>query len=232
MQPHNQQRALFIGGFAFNLAPVMMLTQIFPNYQFIDINHFSDRQSYPLILESITWQIRQYQPQFIIAYSMGGLFALDALKLLDNNSSKLIIINGSPYFMAQKNWNGLIVDDFNQLKAKLGNLEVTVFMSYLTRLFAYPKEDYQKLISSSWWSNTSKSQLSNLLEILYTADLREVLPYYSHQITWINGKLDNLIKLNNLPSRQILLPDSSHLILNQEEILKIALQLKMEQSYE
>jgi len=218
------EKALIVGGFAFNLKPVLAVTGLCKDYRFIDINSFPADYSLKDMQDKVAREIDCYQPQIVIAYSMGGLLALGALELSLMKSIPVILINSSPYFIKNGIWQGIQPADFASLMDRLNKGSLHEFMCYLTRLFAYPKLKGKPSDYSSWWSYVSQEQLSNILDILFHTDLRATAANHKERIFWLWSKDDNLLKTAPTQGMEIfqnhlILNNSSHLLINQEQLV-------------
>lgn len=213
-----------IGGFGFNSKPLDFLARQNP-IDFFDINlcvaPFSlDDIADAVIAKLLITKNSANTPNILFAYSTGGLVAIRVGILQPKLIKQIILLNSTPKFMQQQgSWHGISPVDFNKMLGKLNDLALDDFMAYFTSLSAYPKK-VNVSNSTQFVSHTNKATLLNLMNIILTSDLRLELLQLKEKVIAINSDSDVLIAKNTLPLKQIYLSDSSHLVLNQEQLLK------------
>ena len=173
-----------------------------------DKEKYGDNQGYDV---DVICKTSRTNANILIAYSMGGLVAIDAALKAPDKFTKIILINSTPKFIAADNWDGIKSSDFQKLQNKLENSSIEDFMKYFTSLVAFPERIRDWNRYSSWWSNTAKGQLQNLLQILFMVDFRNEIYQLHEKIVMINAKNDVLVKNNNLDLESYWCDNSSHL---------------------
>lgn len=206
-----------IGGFAFNTHMFTILDPLAP--QHIDINTLlSAPFSLDDLAQAIITRLDQKQKNTLIAYSTGGLVALKIALLRPDLIKEMIFINSTPKFIEEDAWRGIKPKDANRLMMKLTTLAKESFMQYFTSLAALPHKvssrDY-----STWWSDTCVKNLTALMQIIIHTDLRQALEQLSMPLHFINSTLDILVPFNRFTPIQLSLTDSTHLQLNQSELM-------------
>ena len=113
-------KLLLIGGFGFNDLPLKAISKLFGESMFIDINQFSENYTLLMMANHLIQTQSEYQADYIVAYSMGGLVLLKAIELSSIRlANKLILLNSTPCFMANKNWQGVSHQDYESLLTRL-----------------------------------------------------------------------------------------------------------------
>lgn len=215
-------KLLLIGGFGFNDLSLSGVSELFAEYRFIDINQFSENYTLEMMANHLIQTQSEYQADYIVAYSMGGLVLLKAIELSSIRlANKLILLNSTPCFMAKEDWQGVSHYDYESLFTRLSRSSFDSFMIYLSRFFAYPYPINKEVNYKTWWANTNHKRLSNLLSIFFIADLREKSAKYIDQITWVNSSDDALVKINEPWQNSIILANSSHLLFDKHQLNKL-----------
>ena len=212
----------FIGGFGFNQHPCSGIFNLGVPVNFIDLNLFPAYFKLQDMADYVQEQLMQNSTQRIVAYSGGGLVAILAGLKYPKLIRQIILINSSPCFLAAGAWPGIKPADLARLKSRLLRLGLPEFMHYFTALTAYPEHiKYGKENNFiSHWSLNSDSLL-NLLDIIATTDLRAELPRLKADIHFIYSDTDILVPSNNSLKKYHLLPNSTHLNLNQAALVPI-----------
>lgn len=210
-------KKILIGGLGFNQSPLNCLFQL--NLDFIDINLFASPFSLDDIAHFVIQHLDAAGNNILFGYSTGALAAIRVGILKPDMIRQIVLINATPKFIQEGNWNGIKPDDFKKMLVKLNKLDLTDFMLYFASLAAYPR----KIRSNSYtgfFSNNNKSTLLNLMNILAVTDLRLQMEHLENKVVIINSDYDVLIARNPIKARQIYLPDSTHLKLNEIELLR------------
>lgn len=217
-----QVKLLLIGGFGFNDLALSGVSELFAEYRFIDINQFSENYTLEMMAAHLIQVQSEYQADYIVAYSMGGLVLLKAIELSSIRlANKLILLNSTPCFMAKEDWQGVSLQNYETLIIRLSRSSFDSFMTYLSRFFAYPYPISKEVNYKRWWANTNHKRLSNLLSIFFIADLREKSAKYIDQIIWINSSDDALVKMNPSWQNSFILDNSSHLLFDKHQLNKL-----------
>lgn len=215
----NATKVIVIGGFGVNQRPLADLIEPLTDYSFIDVNAFPA----PFTLETLAQQIsaqlaKQSDPYYLIAYSCGGLLALKLAKLMPQQIKTLILINATPCFMQQDNWQGISQANLQHLQRRLNNSSLNSFMNYFIQLIARPTIlNHAELVP--WQSNANhKANLSQWLEILARSDLRNLVKQLTPQLIWLNAEQDQLIPYPEQNQGAQILTSSNHLELDRQQL--------------
>lgn len=215
-------KLLLIGGFGFNDIALSGVSELFAEYRFIDINQFSENYTLLMMAAHLIQVQSEYQGDYIVAYSMGGLVLLKAIELSSIRlANKLILLNSTPCFMTKEDWQGVSHYDYESLLTRLSLSSFDSFMTYLSRFFAYPYPISKEVNYKKWWANTNHKRLSNLLAIFLATDLREECAKFIEQVIWVNSSDDALVRINELWQNSFTLAKSSHLILDRAQLNKL-----------
>lgn len=211
---------IIIGGFCFNEKPlqfIMALASSSTKIRFIDINQFpaaatlDDMGEYVI---NIINKDKELATNILVAYSMGGLIALNAALKNLNLITKIILLNSTPKFIESTNWLGIKKADLLDLQNKLEVGSIENFRKYFTALVVFPKRLRDETMYFSYYSETSVAQLKNLLQVIAVADFRANLDIVSKKLVLINATDDVLVKNNNLQLNSHYINNASHLDLN------------------
>lgn len=214
-----QVKLLLIGGFGFNDLALSGVSELFAEYRFIDINQFSENYTLEMMAAHLIQVQSEYQADYIVAYSMGGLVLLKAIELSSIRlANKLILLNSTPCFMAKEDWQGVSLQNYETLIIRLSRSSFDSFMTYLSRFFAYPYSVNNEINYREWWADTNHKRLFNLLSIFFITDLGEKCAKYIEKIIWINSSDDVLVKINEPWQNSIILANSSHLLFDKYEL--------------
>lgn len=215
----SQAKTLIIGGFALGAKVVESLTTTPIPHDFIDINCFLP----PFTLDSLALLIEQKlsTPTTVIAYSCGGLLALQLLALAPHKIQRLILLNSTPYFMQHNDWQGITEINHQQLQRRLARGTVEEFVDYFIRLAASPHALHRENLTR--WSSpyANQSNLLRWLEIIAHSDLRKISNIFARQIVWFNADQDVLIPApQQIPASRII-ANSTHLQLNSKLLVEL-----------
>lgn len=215
-------KLLLIGGFGFNDLPLRVISELFTESRFIDINQFSENYTLEMMADELIQTQSQYQADYILAYSMGGLILLKAIELSGMPfTDKVVLLNSTTCFIAKENWQGVSLQDYESLFTRLSRSSFVSFMTYLARFFAYPYPISKEVNYKKWWADTNHKRLLNLLSIFVATDLREKCIKFIDKIIWVNSSDDVLVKMNQSCHNSFTLDNSSHLILDRHQLNKL-----------
>lgn len=208
----NSVTTLVIGGFVLNAKPLEFITSQLKNYHYIDVNQLPS--GFTLLSQAqdiISQHACDKQKIQIIAYSCGGLLALTLLQLAPDNIYKLVMLNSTPCFMAQENWQGISNTNLQRLRQRLSKQTLAEFANYFTTLAAFPESIDKKDVLQ--WQNlaANRDTLMIWLELIEQTDLRPIANKFAARIAWINSATDSLIPnpTQNINCRRII--NSTHL---------------------
>lgn len=129
----------------------------------------------------------------IIAWSLGGLFAIQIAYLFPKKVDKLVLISSQPRWLMDDNWQGISQthsDVFNQR----ARTDIKTLLNYFLSLVNYPNRSHNcKNILKSNMSSVKEKTLIDLLRIMFEADLRESYKSIQAPILHIVGELDAVI---------------------------------------
>jgi pimeloyl-ACP methyl ester carboxylesterase len=206
---------LLIGGFVLSAKPLEFITSQLKNYHYIDVNQLPPEFTLQSQAQAIISQyVCDKQKIQIIAYSCGGLLALTLLQLAPNNIHKLVMLNSTPCFMAQENWQGISNANLQRLRQRLNKQSLTEFADYFTTLAAYPESIDKK--DALQWQNlaANRDTLMTWLELIEQSDLRPIAEKFATRIVWINSATDSLIPNPTQNSNHKIISNLTHLRMN------------------
>jgi pimeloyl-[acyl-carrier protein] methyl ester esterase len=215
----NATNVIVIGGFGVNQRPLADLIEPLTDYSFIDVNAFPA----PFTLETLAQQIsaqlaKQSDPYCLIAYSCGGLLALKLAELIPQQIKALILINTTPCFMQQDNWQGIAPSNLQRLRQRLNNSSLHSFMNYFIQLIARPAILNHAELAAWQSSANNKANLEQWLDILASCDLRNLISQLTPALIWLNAKQDQLIPYPQQNQAAQILTSSSHLQLDRQQL--------------
>jgi pimeloyl-ACP methyl ester carboxylesterase len=211
----NSVTTLVIGGFALSAKPLGFITSQLRNYHYVDVNQLPPEFTLHSQAQAIISQhVCDKQKVQIIAYSCGGLLALTLLQLAPENIHKLVMLNSTPCFMAQENWQGISNANLQRLRQRLNKQTLAEFANYFTTLAAFPESIDKK--DALQWQNlaANRDTLMIWLKLIEQTDLRPIANKFATRIVWINSATDSLIPnpTQNINCRIII--NSTHLRIN------------------
>ncbi|MDD3267062.1 MAG: hypothetical protein PHC75_07790 [Burkholderiales bacterium] len=211
-------KVIIIGGVAFDETPLLPFINKFTDSLFININN----DDLANIQNQIITEICKKEETLLIGYSTGGLILLSVYQEIKHLPLKLVMLNSTPYFMAEPLWNGIFLKDYKILFTKLESLGLAQFCEYFAALAAYPLKNPKKFKQNTC---IDKNYLVKWMNFLKNTDLREQLSKISIPLLLINSTDDILAKTNLLPDNpyitKYILSSSTHSILNYDELNKI-----------
>lgn len=126
-------------------------------------------------------------PQFVlVAWSLGGLYALSLAETLSHRISRLIMVATTPFFLQEGLWPGITRLQFHQFFEQLKR-------DPLSCLHHFIAAQTGGLVA---WSPTllpSQPALEKGLQMLLTADFRSRLFQMKTPMHWIFGGLDTIV---------------------------------------
>ncbi len=221
MNKGSKQQLTIIGGFLFNQEPLQPLIDKLSNQYdifFIDINRINNTLNSLDNLCKIIYEKIMNETKFrkinLIGWSLGGLTTLNLSILYPEQIEKIVLLNSTPKFIAQDNWQGIIQKDFNSLYDKFVAMDIINFTKYFIRLANYPNRNYNFCMErmNPILSNLNTKELINRLEILNSTDLRLQIFNIKAQILAIYGRGDILVPYNKLPCKQVIIDRLPHMV--------------------
>ena len=218
----NNPVIIVIGGFVFNNIIIKPLHEISNRVTFIDINSFLPPFNIGFITNKVIKTIKNYQETVILCgYSTGGLIAIKIANLIPDLLDKIILINSTPRFLSDDNWQGIKIDDFSRLEEKLHNMSLEQFKYYFSTLAMYPYKNTK--LSELQTIAITKDTLLTWLQIIKVTDLTTELANISLNILAIYAIHDHLVPNSNTFSNNLInkytLQESSHANLNSIDLI-------------
>ncbi|MBD1582005.1 pimeloyl-ACP methyl ester esterase BioH [Pseudoalteromonas sp. S16_S37] len=143
----------------------------------------------------------------IVAWSLGGLFALYLAQHYPKKISKIVLVASSPCFVETQNWEGIneqVLNDFSEQLQKNTTKTIERFLAIQAMGSEHAKEDIKVLRALlKAQPEANENALSVGLELLKSQDLRTIFSRLSLPIYGIFGRLDALVP-RQVPAR---LPD-------------------------
>jgi pimeloyl-[acyl-carrier protein] methyl ester esterase len=215
----NATKIIVIGGFGVNQRPLTALIEPLTDYSFIDVNAFPAPFTLEALAQQISAQLAKQSDQYcLIAYSCGGLLALKLAELMPQQIKTVILINTTPCFMQQDNWQGIAPSNLQRLRQRLNNGSLHSFMNYFIQLIARPAIlNHAEL--AAWQSTANnKANLNQWLDILASCDLRNLISQLTPALIWLNAEQDQLIPYPQQNQAAQILTSSSHLELDRQQL--------------
>jgi pimeloyl-ACP methyl ester carboxylesterase len=175
---------------------------------------------------------KQNNNAVIIAWSLGGLYAIDLMYRFPEKYQKLILISSLPKFVSDKKsrWQGIpfkkALKFYHQSTLNLPHL-----MKDFLKWVQYPdnKPEVKKALENHMLSSTNiiqQQSLRNSLRILLTADSRVAYNGLSQKIFHIMGDCDAIIPVNTakqLTGKVFVIPGAGHVsfLTHPEEFINI-----------
>lgn len=221
MNNYKLLNVILVGGLILNQKPLNGIINNFKVNTFIDINGLSISDVENAILMAVRLSNNH---AVIVGYSTGGIIALKILPQIENLIYKLILINSTPRFIEDANWEGISQKNFNHLLNKLNNMSLSNFAQHFCNLSLFPEvvsHDKCQLLQSLL---ISKLNINYWLKIILEMDVRKNLQTISIPIAFIYSANDAIISdKNNINSPLITkytLNKSTHAELNHLELIK------------
>lgn len=212
-------KVVVIGGIALDETPLLPILAKFNEAIFININD-SDLAE---VKYQVINKLNHDGETLLIGYSTGGLILLSIYGQIKHKRVKIVLLNSTPYFMADDLWNGIKSDDYNNLVAKLEQLDRVSFIKYFAALAAYPYKRFNQAVAVVNLNN--KKFLYEWLIFIKNTDLRSTLHSIMEPVLMISSQGDILVKPNRLPENNNLtmrvLSNSTHSILNFCELFEL-----------
>ena len=208
---------IIIGGLLINDYPLRGIMEHFPHHRFIDINN-NDYNQIKITLQTLT--VNKQRQCVLVGYSTGGLIILKLLSETSLNIDKIILLNSTPYFLADGHGQGIKRPDFEKLKLRLIKQPFADFCSYFHQLCFYPQLlPKQTICTPSATTDTTQYWL----DFLQHHDLRNVLAGVTQPTLLLYSELDVISQVNHFnDNRQLrvrILNDSTHGYPNQTKLL-------------
>lgn len=203
-----------LGDFAVELAKHYKLT-------LIDLpGHGLSKPIRPFTLETIAVQLAQAMPNkpcHWLGWSLGAQVALRMAAAYPERVDKLILLAGTPCFVAKDGWSGMsekVLDSFAEMLALDGEETLIRFLSLQVKDIDHAKAILAKLKSALRSAKFPDQQtLQDGLNILKTADLRSVMASLSQPTCAILGTHDSLVSVKaGIAMQQLLPPMQLHLV--------------------
>lgn len=150
----------------------------------------------------------------IIAWSLGGLFAINYCYLFPNNCAKLILLSSTPKFIKDHNWLGiepLIAKKFSQDC----NQDYENLIDEFIKLIQFPNKDLviRKFLNEH--KSNNKKDMKYFLKLLFEEDYREKYKKLTIPILHILGSLDPIIPIEIIDHLNLLNSNNVFKIIDQ-----------------
>ena len=132
----------------------------------------------------------------VIAWSLGGLFALHIAHCFPQKIKKLVLIASQPRFLADHDWQGISEQTAHHFITQSKNNRAAL-LAYFLKLVNYPcRSPEQKNYLSQHLMESDTTTLTGLLNLMFNTDLRKEYKSIQPNILHIiNGK-DAVLKQN------------------------------------
>lgn len=230
------EHAIFISGWHFKADIFQSFAKNYVSYDFLDypfLNHLENMTFEKVIayfkekIEEII-KLNENKKITLIAWSLGGLFAIKLVNL-KLKSSKLILIGVSPSFSQSNDWPGISKVQQEKFYYLFDHRPDDLFKRFIN-LIIYPFKDKKLFDQVKAHLARKNNQWRDYLKILFECDLKEEFKKIKCDTFFIYAENDaiiqideNLIKKLNNKIRLINIVNSNHIlfITNKEIILDV-----------
>ena len=214
-------RNIVIGGFIFNHKPLEFILNNIPDTHFFDPNILNDINSLNdvvtqlhLVVETKAQSNSAQNKINLIGYSMRGLIATHYAYLHPELINKIVLLNSSPTFIENNEWQGIKSADFKKLILRLNKNNTLEFVRYFTQLVNHPEKIDKLNLSEIYSEKINTNTLGVLLSIIGITDIRQKLHTLAHKTLMINSQYDVLVPTNEFSINQVVLINGTHYNLN------------------
>jgi pimeloyl-[acyl-carrier protein] methyl ester esterase len=167
----------------------------------------------PFTLKAISKQLAELitvEPRCWLGWSLGAQVVLQIAADFPGRVNKLILLAGTPCFVANDHWPGMkesLLDSFGDMLSIDGEETLTRFLSLQVKDTDNPKSLLNELKSALATAKfPDQKTLQGGLQILKTADLRPIMTNLSQPACAIFGTHDTLVSAKTGDAMQKLLP--------------------------
>lgn len=191
----------FIPGWAFHSAVFKIPAfACFTEASYLD--YFNVKSS---TLETVSTYLSDFiaDQSTVVAWSLGGLFALNIAYHFPQKIKKLVLIASQPRFLADHDWQGISDQTANRFMTQSHD-NLTTLLTYFLKLVNYPNRCPQhKRELSKHVIHDHTSTLSSLLNIMFTTDLRAQYPSIQASLLHIINSKDGVLTQNESQLKQL-----------------------------
>jgi len=149
----------------------------------------------PINLDRVTEYLAEniQDDSIIMAWSLGGIYALNLINHYPLKCRKLILINTTPKLLADDNWPGISL-----LEAQLFKEKISVNFNYFLALVQFPNKELgiRKILAENLYLNKcNRVSMLLYLELLFSADLKKGYDTLKVKTLHILGDCDPLVKI-------------------------------------
>jgi len=133
----------------------------------------------------------------IVAWSLGGIFALNLAKKYPLKCQKLILISTTPKFLANGDWPGISLTEARLFRENLAG-DLKYFLSQFISLVQFPHRSLRvrkALVESLDLDESNADRMAQYLGLLFQADLKEYYQALKVKTLHILGDKDPLVKI-------------------------------------
>ncbi len=132
------------------------------------------------------------EPVRVVAWSFGALMALQWLQQHPQLIHRLILLNSTPYFVAQSHWPGIAAHTLINLQQRLDNNTTQTLKAFWWMLAQHETRPRHCLAQLQRY-RLNQAWLMQALQWMIDVDLRLVAQHYAHRCDWIMGAQDPLL---------------------------------------
>lgn len=151
-------------------------------------------------------------PVTLVAWSLGGLVAMDLAHRYPDKIKKLILVATTPQFSATDNWPGISSKVQKQF-LHIAENHMDQLLNRFFNLVQTPHQDPLLTTILKMHQQTDKDYLSRQLTVLFNTDLREHFQTLSMPILQIWGEQDGIVSLKLQDHIKMLNPHVKHIII-------------------
>ncbi|MCF6282641.1 MAG: pimeloyl-ACP methyl ester esterase BioH [Candidatus Polarisedimenticolaceae bacterium] len=152
-----------------------------------------------------------------IGWSLGGAISQWVALNRPERVTKLVVVTGTPRFVATENWHGMdaaVYESFSAALADDHNQALGQFLSLQVQGGSDARKTLRQLRQEiNARPEPNLAALKNGLELLQTIDLREALPNLRCPSLWIFGQRDTLVSVKIADKIEAMLPTAEIQIL-------------------
>lgn len=190
------QENLLIHGWGF--APKAMNTVLsIQNITIIDLYNNCETKSFEGSVKNIAGKITK--PINVVAWSLGGLYAIKLAKLYPEKINKILLLASTPCFMQSEDWQGITKEQLKDLKGLLQENKAKALKQF-AGWCATGEENIKQALSFAKTilaNEIHANELLSLLNILEEQDLREEFKHIKMPTKLLLASKDSLIKQTN-----------------------------------
>lgn len=152
------------------------------------------------------------KPVNIVAWSLGGLYAIKLTSLFPEKINNVLLIASTPFFMQESNWQGIKNDQLNKLRNRLKEKPEQALNQFAGWCCSGENTKQELLFAKTRLANNINSKtLLALLSVLENIDVRKDLNKITKKTKLVLASNDVIVANNNVNVETITL-SGSHML--------------------